>query len=170
LSVVQPKGAWRIDFSFVGRCNDEEFWIRLDRQPRNRTILVLSSREGYDEIWRFIQNGTQHCIRVWNLSLRELINIPTEDISQVGAWASLLDGHIIVSGSSEGTYDFWDATDGMPIRFCTAHRGSKGLHFIHLASAPSDLTAQRWERVIRDADRWQAQWEVKRGKSPDFCR
>ena len=99
--------------------------------------------------------GTPCCIQVWDLSLWELINIPTEDISHVGAWVSLLDGQIIVSGSLEGTYNFWDTTDGTPIRFCTASRGSKGLHFTHLASAPGDLTAQRWERVICDADRWQ---------------
>ena len=105
--------------------------------------------------------STQRCIRVWDLSLRALINIPTEDILQVGAWACLLDGHIVVSGSSEGTYNFWDATDGTPIRFCTASRGSKGLHFTHLASAPGDLTAQRRERAIGDPDRWQGDPRVR---------
>ena len=74
-----------------------------------------------------ILHGTEHGIRVWDLSLRELINVPTEDASQIGDWASLLDGQIIVSGSSEGTYDFWDATDGTPIRFSTQPGGLKAL-------------------------------------------
>ena len=105
-----------------------------------------------------ILHGTRHGIRVWDLSLRELINIPTEDI-QAGDWASLLDDRIIVSSSSKGTYSFWDATSGMPIKFSTAFWGSEGVHFTRLASAPDDLTAQWWERIIRDADRWQ--WDPR---------
>ena len=69
-------------------------------------------------------------------SLRELINIPEEARSQVGDWASLLDDRIIVSGASGGTYHFWDVF------------------------APGDLTAQGWERVIHDADRWQGDPQV----------
>ena len=108
-----------------------------------------------------ILHGTSHGIRVWDLSLRELINIPTEDASQMGGWASLLDGQIIVSGSSKGSYNFWDATDGTPIRFCTAFRGSEGLDFMHLTPAPDDLTSQRWDRVIRDTDRWEGDPRVR---------
>ena len=108
-----------------------------------------------------ILHGTEHGIRVWDLSLRELINVPTEDASQIGDWASLLDGQIIVSGSSEGTYSFWDATDGTPIRFSTAARGSERLDFTKLTSPRDDLTAQRWESVIRDTDRWEGDPRVR---------
>ena len=106
--------------------------------------------------------GTRDGIWVWDLSLRELINIRTQDASQVGDWASLLDDRIIVSGSSNKSYNFWDATSGTPIRFCTASRGSKGLYFRYLVSPPDDLTAQRWERVIRGADRWQGDPRVRK--------
>ena len=101
--------------------------------------------------------GTHRGIWVWDLSLRELIRIYTGIIHHAGDWANLLDDHIIVSRSSfsEESYNFWDATDGTPIRFCTASRGSEGLDFRHLVSPPDGLTAQRWERVIRGADRWQ---------------
>src|SRR5258708_40064643 len=51
-------------------------------------------------------------IQVWNLSLRELIKIPTADVSQVRDWARLLNDHIIVSGTLKGSYDFWDVTSG----------------------------------------------------------
>ena len=63
--------------------------------------------------------------------------------------------------SSEGSYHFWDTTSGAPVRFCTASRGSESLDFMHFASAPDDPTTQRWERVIRDADRWQGDPRVR---------
>ena len=110
---------------------------------------------------RILHGSHDRIIRVWDLSLRELIKIPTKNDSQVGDWASLLDGQIIVSGSSNGSYNFWYATSGAPVRFSTASRGSKGLDFTRLASAPDDLTAQRWERVIRDTDRWQGYPRVR---------
>ena len=69
--------------------------------------------------------GTWHGIRVWDLSLQELINISTEDISPVGAWASLLDDQIIMSSSLEGTYNFWDVTDGHQLDLVLHPRGLK---------------------------------------------
>ena len=108
---------------------------------------------------RILHGSVSAVIRVLDLSLRVLIEIPTVDC---GDWARLLDGRIIVSGSQwQGSYSFWDATSGTPIRFCTASRGSEGLDLTRLASAPDDLTAQRWERVIGDADRWQEEPRVR---------
>ena len=104
---------------------------------------------------RILHGSPGGIIRVLDLSLRVLIKIPTENRSQIGDWASLVDGRIILSGSSRGSYNFWDATSRTPVKFCTASRGSEGLEFTRPASAPDDLTAQRWERVIGDADRWQ---------------
>ncbi len=104
---------------------------------------------------RILHGSTNGTIRVWDLSLRELIKIPTEHVSQAGDWARLLNDQILVSGTSKGFYNFWDVTSGMPIKFCTASRGPEGLDFRHPASAPNDLTAQRWEMILRDANRWQ---------------
>ena len=108
-----------------------------------------------------VLTGSLGAIRVWDLSLRELIKIPTEDASQVGSWARLLDDHIVVSGMLEESYSFWDATSNTSVRFCTASRRPQGLDFTHLASAPDDLTAQRWEKVIHDTDRWQGDPRVR---------
>ncbi len=104
---------------------------------------------------RIIHGSVDGTIRVWDLSLRELIKITTEHISQLGDWARLLNDHIIVSGTSEESYNFWDIISGTPIRFCTASQGPEGLVYTRLASAPNDLTAQRWRIILRDANRWQ---------------
>ncbi len=105
---------------------------------------------------RILHGSVDGMIRVWDLSLlRELIKIPTGHLSQVGDWAHLLDDQIIVSGASNGSYNFWDVISGAPIRFCTASQGSEGLDFTHLASAPNDLTARRWEMILRDANQLQ---------------
>src|SRR5258707_14903776 len=90
---------------------------------------------------RILHGSSNGTIRVWDLSLRELIKIPTEHVSQAGDWARLLNDQILVSGTSKGFYNFWDVTSGMPIKFCTASRGPEGLDFRHPASAPNDLTA-----------------------------
>jgi len=104
---------------------------------------------------RIIHGSVDGTIRVWDLSLRELIKITTEHISQLGDWARLLNDHIIVSGTSEESYNFWDIISGTPIRFCTASQASKGLDFTSLASPPNDVTTQRWEMILRDANQWQ---------------
>src|SRR5258708_15174775 len=104
---------------------------------------------------RILHSSQDGTIQVWNLFLWELINIWTGDVSQVGDWAHLLNDQIIVSETSEESYNFWDITSGMPVKFCTASQGSKGLEFTHLASAPNDLTTQRWEMILRDANWWQ---------------
>ncbi len=104
---------------------------------------------------RILHGSKGDTIRVWDTSLRELIKIQTEDVSQVGDWARLLDDHIIVSGTSKGSYNFWDVTFGTPIRFCTASPGSRGLDFTRLASAPNEFTAQSWETILGDPKRWQ---------------
>src|SRR5258708_5414259 len=104
---------------------------------------------------RILHGSIDGTIQVWDRSLRELVKIPTEDVSQVGDWARLLNDHIIVYGTSEESYNFWDVISGTPIRFCTASQGSEGLEFTHLASAPNDLTAQRWEMILRDPNGWQ---------------
>src|SRR5258708_14359440 len=103
---------------------------------------------------RILHGSSNGTIRVWDLSLRELIKVPTEHVSQVGDWARLLNDQIIVSGTSQGSYNFWDVISVTPIRFCTASQGSEGRDFTPLASAPSDLTAQRWEMVLSDANQW----------------
>src|SRR5258708_27127235 len=97
---------------------------------------------------RILHGSEFGAIWVWDLSLWELIKIQMEwhDL-QVGDWVCLLNNQIIVSGASNGSYNFWDVISGTPIRFCTASQGSKGLEFMHLASAPNDLTAQRWEMI-----------------------
>ena len=104
---------------------------------------------------RIIHGSVDGTIRVWDLSLRELVKIPTEHVSQVADWARLLNDHIIVSGTSEESYNFWDIISGTPIRFCTASQASKGLDFTSLASPPNDVTTQRWEMILRDANQWQ---------------
>src|SRR5260221_997836 len=103
---------------------------------------------------KILHGSTVGTIQVWDLSLRELMNITTEHISQLGNWARLLNDQIVVTGTSE-SYNFWDVISGTPIRFCTASQGSEGLDFTHLASAPNDLTARRWELILCDANRWQ---------------
>ena len=110
---------------------------------------------------KILHGSYEGSIRVWDLSLGKLIKIRTKDPSQVGDWASLLDDRIIVSGSSKGSFNFWDATSRTPVRFCAASRGSNTFDFTHLASAPDDLTGERWKRVIRDADRWQGDSRVR---------
>jgi len=94
-------------------------------------------------------------IRVWDLSLRELLKIATEHVSQVGDWARLLSDRTVVSGTSKKSYDFWDVISRTPIRFCTASQGSEGLDFTHLAFAPNDSIAQRWETILCDPNGWQ---------------
>ena len=127
------------------------------------SVQLLRSFFGY---LGFTPDGTRilhscrHGIRIWDLSLQELIDIPITD--DPVSWAKLLDGRIVVSCSwDEWSYDFWDTTSGTPIRFCTAsHRGGPFgrlpdlYDFTDLASAPDDLTAQRWERITRDTDQW----------------
>src|SRR5258708_37592318 len=123
--------------------------------PKNRryphSLYLLFTPDGT----RILHGSIDGTIQVWDLSLRELVKIPTEDVSQVGDWARLLNDHIIVSGTSEESYNFWDVISGTPIRFCTASQGSEGLEFTHLASARNDLTAQRWEMILRDPNGWQ---------------
>ena len=115
------------------------------------SLYVLFTPDGT----KILHGSDAGLIRVLDLSLQELIKIPTDHASQVGDWAILLDGQIIVSGSSKESYNFWDTSSRTPVRFSTASRGSEGFDFTHLASPPDDLTAQRWGRVIRDTDRWQ---------------
>ncbi len=119
--------------------------------PRFKAHYLLFTSDGT----RILHGSVGGTIRVWDLSLRELIKITTEHVSHVGDWARLLNDHIIVSGTSEGSYNFWDVISGTPIRFCTASQGSKGLDFTHVASTPNDMIAQRWEMILRDANRWQ---------------
>src|SRR5258708_7533460 len=105
---------------------------------------------------RILHGSEFGAIWVWDLSLWELIKIQMEwcDL-QVGDWVHLLNNQIIVSGASNGPYNFWDVISGMPIRFCTAFQGSEGLEFMHFASACNDLTAQRWEMILHDPNGWQ---------------
>ena len=130
------------------------------RPPRYSSPYRLFTPDGTRFLYGY-DDGHHGHIRVFDLSPQELIKISPGDASQVGDWAGLLDDHVVVSGSSKGSYNFWDATSGRPVRFCTGSRGPKGLHLTYLASAPDDLTAQRWERVIRDADRWQGDPRVR---------
>src|SRR5260370_15109130 len=67
-----------------------------------------------------ILHGSLDGIRVWDLSIWELIKILTEELSEVGHWAHLLNDQIIVSGMLKESYNFWDVTFPMPVRFCTA--------------------------------------------------
>ncbi len=117
--------------------------------PESYTCYLLFTPDG-TRILHGSGNGT---IWVRDLSLRELVKIPTGDISQVGDWTRLLNDHIIMSGTSKGFYNFWDIISGTP--FCTASQGSEGLDFTRLASAPNDLTARRWEMILRDANQLQ---------------
>ena len=118
---------------------------------RSSTYYLFFTHDGT----RILHGSGDGTIRVWDLSLRELVKIPTEHVSQVADWARLLNDHIIVSGTSEESYNFWDVIPGTPIRFCTASQGSEGLEFTHFASARNGLTAQRWETILHDPNGWQ---------------
>ena len=130
--------------------------ITKSRYPSCAALYLLFTADGTRTL-----HGSYSGIRVFDLSLRVLIKTPAEDRSQIGDWASLLDGRIIVSGSLKGSYNFWDATSRTPVKFCTASRGSERSNFTRLASTRDDLTAQRWERVIGDVDRWQGDPRVR---------
>ncbi len=59
-----------------------------------------------------------------------------------------------MSGRSDGFYNFWDVISGTPVRFCTASPSRRSENFDLIASAPNDLTAQRWECILYATNRW----------------